>query len=152
MRWPNTAANADVAYRVHSILRRVLPLWAHSPAVCVALIAGLDLWRVRSADTEPAWGASNWAQRCMARVRDIIGRRRSQGCELSRYDRQAIDAYEAGLAVATYSMDRMAFFVEPMAPFIGSKWSDEQLRRLRHIGLQHGTFIRRGCYGTRSDQ
>ncbi|QHI96789.1 hypothetical protein GT347_01545 [Xylophilus rhododendri] len=61
-------------------------------------------------------------------------------------DEQAIEAYQAGVALGFYELQSSRIEGSSI-PIAGSVWHSHQLQRLRHIGMRHGARFR-GLMGT----
>jgi len=94
-------------------------------------------------DMEPLVQAQTLVRRG-GRVIFALRRRRDAG------DRQAVSAYQAGVAVGFYGLEDKCLPVS-FTPAGGSAWSEAQLHQLRRGGLVHGSAVRQRQLARRTD-
>ncbi len=94
-------------------------------------------------DMEPLVQAQTLVRRG-GRVIFALRRRRDAG------DRQAVSAYQAGVAVGFYGLEDKCLPVS-FKPASGSAWSEAQLHQLRRGGLAHGASVRQRQLARRTE-
>lgn len=117
--------------------------WMIGPWIPGVLATRLCVWIIdttRSPVFKDAFMPLTFAQAQMRRGAAVINCLR--GADPG--DGQAVRAYQGGLAVGFYGLER-TYVPASTIPVPGSVWQQNQLSRLRDIGLRHGALTRHLC-------